>query len=145
MSTPHFWAAFARRLAAARADYEARHPGQRLTHTALGKLIGSVEGVDIVSHVTVGKWMAGQAPSFAHVRALARVLGVDPGWLGFGDESAAPAPAAWAAYATSDERDAAAILAENAREAELVAEAEAAHARRQRPSKRRDRRAGGSG
>lgn len=46
---------------------------------------------------TVGKWLNGTLPSKTSLMvALARELGVDPGWLYFGGASEAPAPA-WAA------------------------------------------------
>lgn len=43
---------------------------------------------------TVQRWGASE-PDFDTVAAFAAVLGVDPGWLAFGDASSAAAPPGW--------------------------------------------------
>ena len=46
-----------------------------------------------VTAATVSRWVSGDTvPSVTTIAAVARVCGVDPGWLGFGAESAAPSP-----------------------------------------------------
>jgi hypothetical protein len=43
----------------------------------------------------VSRWFDGAEPDLATITGIARVFGVDPGWLAFGGDSAAPAPCYW--------------------------------------------------
>lgn len=42
---------------------------------------------------SVSRWFKGAEPNLKTIVAIAQVLGVDPGWLAFGEISAAPPPA----------------------------------------------------
>jgi transcriptional regulator with XRE-family HTH domain len=41
---------------------------------------------------SVSRWLTGSEPNLRTIAALAKVLRVDPGWLAFGSDSAAPPP-----------------------------------------------------
>jgi len=45
-----------------------------------------------ISPSTVGRWHDGAEPNLTTIRAMARVYGVDPGWLAFGSETTALPP-----------------------------------------------------
>lgn len=59
--------------------------GHRLPATALAKLVGVSDGL-------ITQWMNPKTnvPPAERVLAVARVCGVDPGWLAFGHSSGAP-------------------------------------------------------
>lgn len=64
---------------------------ERRTRDSLARSIGRTGGA-------LSQWKATpDAPPAAAVRDVARQLGVDPGWLTFGSDSAAPVPAWWPA------------------------------------------------
>lgn len=71
----------------------ARAGGPRASVTALAEEVGALLG-EPVSGGDVGRWLAGFAvpSSLARISAFAYVLGVDAGWLTFGDLTAAPGP-----------------------------------------------------
>ena len=68
--------------------------GEKLSQERLGALVSRelAKGAPITA-ATVSRWESGDAaPSVASLAAVARVCGVDPGWLAFGADSAAPGP-----------------------------------------------------
>lgn len=52
-------------------------------------------GIEPMTSAAVSRHFNGRIPILALVGAYAAVMRVDPGWLGFGTTSAAPAPPAW--------------------------------------------------
>ncbi len=69
---------FKTRLFQAQLHYEGK-VGERLTQAALGALVG-------VSQPTAADWLNGvRTPSIEQVEALARALGISPGWLAFNE------------------------------------------------------------
>ena len=76
----------AQRLFRAIAHFEARR-GSRLTRDEVGAAVGkSMKRDDPYSGPTVTLWLQGaQVPSVAQIEGLARFLGVNPGWLAFGE------------------------------------------------------------
>ncbi len=67
----------------------------------VAKLMGEAE----MTSAAVSRHFGGRLPALGLVGAYARAMRVDPGWLAFGDASAAPSPPGWAA-ATSSASDA---------------------------------------
>jgi transcriptional regulator with XRE-family HTH domain len=68
--------------------------GRDLTQTELGEMVGKQLREDAISQPSVARWFAGTLPEHYRMVALAQVLGVDPGWLGYGsgeDEGDQPA------------------------------------------------------
>lgn len=69
----------------------------RLTYTELAKRVEGHTGIPVVQ-TTVTRWFTGAMPEAPLAVGLAKALGeglpggVDPGWLYFGDDSAAPVP-----------------------------------------------------
>lgn len=56
----------------------------------LGRVMGKQEGF---TPSAISRYMRGQIPGeLETILGLARVFGVDPGWLAFGDDSKAPPP-----------------------------------------------------
>lgn len=67
---------------------------EKLSQERLGVLVSRElsKGAPVTA-ATVSRWESGDTvPSVATVAAVARVCGVDPGWLAFGAECAAPSP-----------------------------------------------------
>jgi transcriptional regulator with XRE-family HTH domain len=67
---------------------------EKLSQERLGVLVSRElsKGAPVTA-ATVSRWESGDTvPSIATLAAVARVCGVDPGWLAFGAESAAPSP-----------------------------------------------------
>jgi transcriptional regulator with XRE-family HTH domain len=66
----------------------------KVSQEALGALVSERLGREQrITGATVSRWESGGAvPDLATVEAIAEVCGVDPGWLAFGEKSAAPAP-----------------------------------------------------
>lgn len=54
-------------------------------------MVGKYSG-EVVDQSKVSRWFNETEPSLSETRYLAKALEVDPGWLGFGDESSAPVP-----------------------------------------------------
>jgi transcriptional regulator with XRE-family HTH domain len=80
------------RIMLARLEASAK-TGERVSQERLGLLIGPALGKAAVTAATVSRWESGDAlPSLVAVGAIARVCGVDPGWLAFGAETTAPGP-----------------------------------------------------
>ena len=70
-----------------------RRLGRKVTHSDLGEAIARQLRRAPFSAATVSQWLSGkQALSLQVTLALAKLCGVDPGWLAFGEESRAPAP-----------------------------------------------------
>ncbi len=84
---------FAKRLFEALILHSGRQ-GRMVRHTELGEAIAqAMQREQPLTGAAVGRWFRGVAmPDIPTVRAVAAVLGVDPGWLAFGDDSAAPGP-----------------------------------------------------
>lgn len=86
------------------------------------------EAVGVGSSTITGYKSADEAPPAGRALAIAKRCGVDPGWLSFGDDSAAPAPSGWERwFATRREpasplRDAIAAASGAVRKAELEPE-----------------------
>lgn len=74
---------FAGRLRRAFRAWEDRM-GRDATQTELGELVGEAMGEEAISQQSVARWFAGTLPEHPRMVALARVLGVDPGWLSYG-------------------------------------------------------------
>lgn len=68
--------------------------GGDLSQTWLAEELARVMGKpEPFSQGAISRYMHGQIPGeLDTILGLAKVLGVDPGWLAFGDESEAPAP-----------------------------------------------------
>jgi transcriptional regulator with XRE-family HTH domain len=67
---------------------------EKLSQERLGVLVSRElsKGAPVTA-ATVSRWESGDTvPSVTTIAAIARVCGVDPGWLAFGAESAAPSP-----------------------------------------------------
>lgn len=67
---------------------------EKLSQERLGALVSRElsKGAPVTA-ATVSRWESGDTvPSVTTIAAIARVCGVDPGWLAFGAESAAPSP-----------------------------------------------------
>lgn len=71
-----------------------RREGHRVTFTALAERVAEALGAS-VSVATVARWFDGsrEPKDRASLAALAAALGVDPGWLAYGDAPAASAHA----------------------------------------------------
>jgi transcriptional regulator with XRE-family HTH domain len=83
-------AAFAERAQSAFWRATAKRRG--LSQTELGRAVGARVG-RLYKQPTVADWLSGSLPrDVASMIALAQELGVDPGWLYFGEASKAPAP-----------------------------------------------------
>jgi transcriptional regulator with XRE-family HTH domain len=75
---------------------------RKITQAELAKgvegYIQKIRPKERIADSTVSRWFAGSVPGPDYIAALAKVLGegmpdgVDPGWLLFGADSAAPAP-----------------------------------------------------
>ena len=64
-----------------------------LDQRELGQLVSrELRGRRPITQPTVSRWFRGSEPPLATIRAIAKVLGVDPGWLAFGAASAARKP-----------------------------------------------------
>lgn len=70
---------------------ERRDVGQK----EIGKAVGELLGRKPLTQAAVSGWGKGSEPSFNVTTAIAVFVGVDPGWLAFGEASAAPAPEGW--------------------------------------------------
>jgi len=66
-----------------------RPKAQEWLGEAVSKKLGLKEPL---TQGTVSRWLAGSEPNLKTITALAKVLDVDPGWLAFGSDSAAPQP-----------------------------------------------------
>lgn len=65
---------------------------RRLTDREWGDRVGKLLKHDLSSS-TLTRWQSGQTvPDLEQVLAMAKVCQVDPGWLAFGSDSAAPGP-----------------------------------------------------
>ena len=70
-----------------------RQLGRKVTHRRLGEVVAQRLQRAPFSAATVSQWMSGkQALSLSAALALAKLCGVDPGWLAFGEASRAPPP-----------------------------------------------------
>ena len=65
-----------------------RDLGQAEIGVEMGKLLGTGK----LTQATVSRYFRDTEPELAKICALATVLGVDCGWLAFGDQTKAPAP-----------------------------------------------------
>lgn len=91
---------FAERLYASLLHLAARE-GKEVSDTEVGRRVGKRLGRGALGYGAVYKWKRGTVPGVSTVLAIAAVCGVDPGWLGFGEDSRAPAPATWTIVLTS--------------------------------------------
>lgn len=67
--------------------------GRDLGQDEVGREVGRYLGLEgAVGQGTVSRWFRASIPDLRTIAALALVLNVDPGWLAFGDLSAAPKP-----------------------------------------------------
>ena len=99
--------AFAERVRRARLARQVEI-GRDLEQDEIGREIARYWGQqEAVKQGTVSRWFRGSVPDLRTIWALASVLNVDAGWLGFGDLSKAPRPTWWAATGggTSAESD----------------------------------------
>lgn len=72
--------------------------GKRVDQKEIGKRAGKAIGRKAFSQASVSRWFNGTVPDdIETILGIARALRVDPGWLAFGSESAAPMEAASAA------------------------------------------------
>ncbi len=69
-----------------------RREGAAISFEELTRRISKQYGQKIAG-TTVTRWRDGTEPQRDHCEAAAHVFGVDPGWLMFGEDSKAPAPA----------------------------------------------------
>ncbi len=75
----------AQRLFRAIAHFEARR-GSRVTRDEIGAAVGKTMKREPYSGPTVTLWLQGaQVPSVAQIEGLAKFLGVNPGYLAFGE------------------------------------------------------------
>jgi transcriptional regulator with XRE-family HTH domain len=81
------------RILLARLQASARR-GEKMSQEALGSLVAQALGRDqTTTAATVSRWESGDTvPSIATVGAIAKVCGVDPGWLAYGPASEARSP-----------------------------------------------------
>jgi transcriptional regulator with XRE-family HTH domain len=81
------------RILASRLEASAE-TGARVSQEQLGAWVGAALNKDQpITPATVSRWEAGLAmPSLETVLAIARMCGVDPGWLAYGSHSRAPSP-----------------------------------------------------
>jgi len=80
---------FGQRMFRAMLAYAAR-VGKMPTQTGIGVLVGKELGGPAPHQTTVAAWIKGTVPNdLQTIAAIAKVLGVDPGWLGFGHLTAA--------------------------------------------------------
>lgn len=80
------------RLFAAWYLYQARSGGsksQEWLAEAVSRKLGLREPL---TQGTVSRWLKGSEPDLVTIAAIASVLGVDPGWLAFGQLTHAPPP-----------------------------------------------------
>lgn len=63
-----------------------------VTQEWLGKRVGRILGEEDLSQSAVSRWFKGAIPDLDTIEAMAKALEVDPGWLAFGEASAAPSP-----------------------------------------------------
>lgn len=67
--------------------------GGTATQSWLGAQVGRKVAPRVsISQSAVSRWMKGSRPDLEVIAAIAETLNVDPGWLAFGELSAAPAP-----------------------------------------------------
>src|SRR5580704_2944477 len=59
------------------------------SYALLGRLVGNGKG-KALERSTIKRWFEGAKPDIDTIARLAKVVNVDPGWLAFGPESAAP-------------------------------------------------------
>lgn len=79
---------FGARLRHAKRKFEAERDPERVTNERIGQLVGDVLGRPPITSQAVSRWLLGHVPDqLATIRALALVLGVEPGWLAFGEGS----------------------------------------------------------
>jgi transcriptional regulator with XRE-family HTH domain len=72
--------------------FQAREGGER-SQEWLAEAVSAHLGLeDTLTQSAVSRWLNGAVPPLGTIVALAKVLGVDPGWLAFGKDSAAPPP-----------------------------------------------------
>ena len=87
---------FANRAKSSMMELMKKERDPNLGPTELGRRIGRKLRTDPIAQQTVSKWInLGTIPDTTTEAALAAVLGVDPGWLHFGDASEAPQPSFW--------------------------------------------------
>lgn len=96
----------------------ARVHRKTLVPTELAKAVShKLERSKEYSASSVSRWKNGVMPDVPTIAAIAEFLGVDPGWLAFGSQSAAPAPGTVASTPTAEDlvsrRD---LAADSARE-----------------------------
>jgi transcriptional regulator with XRE-family HTH domain len=72
--------------------------GRRIEQAEVGELVGKAMGREPFTQAAVSKWLlGGSEPNLETIRALAKTLEVDAGWLAFGtgqapDDPASPIP-----------------------------------------------------
>lgn len=67
--------------------------GRDLSQDEVGREVARYLGLqEAIGQGTVSRWFRGSIPDLRTIGGLALVLNVDPGWLAFGDLSAAPKP-----------------------------------------------------
>lgn len=84
----------ARRMFRARVRLSMRR-GEKVSQAAFGALLAARLGrAKDITAATVSRWESGDAtPDLATLEAVAELCDIDPGWLAFGAQSQAPAPA----------------------------------------------------
>ena len=82
---------FSDRLRRARGLWQWRE-GRQLTQMELARLYRKASG-ESITQSSISDWLNGiSEPTLLDILYLSRILGVDPGWLAFGDYSGAPRP-----------------------------------------------------
>jgi hypothetical protein len=66
--------------------------GKQMQQAELGESVGKILKRKPVTPSSVSRWFTEAEPDLQVICAIARSLGVDPGWLAFGPDSQAPAP-----------------------------------------------------
>lgn len=62
-----------------------QRPVRVITHPELAEMVGREMGGVSIHQTTVSRWFTESFPSRPTMAALARVLGVDVGWLAYGE------------------------------------------------------------
>lgn len=104
--------------------------GKEVDQKEIAKRAGKALKRKPFSQATVSRWFNGTVPDVETVGGLALALKVDPGWLAFGEASAAPAPGETSRSSDSQSADADAADVRRMQELQQVAKAEARRHRR---------------
>jgi transcriptional regulator with XRE-family HTH domain len=68
--------------------------GRKIDQTEIAEAVAKQMGRETFVQGTVSRWLNGTEPSLDTIRAIAKVFGVDPGWLAFGEGEEPDDPAA---------------------------------------------------